>query len=175
MAESPSSSSRQHRAAAQSLPPVRVAVLTVSDTRTADDDRSGALCRDGLQAAGHVIADYRIAPDEPAAIEPLLRSWVAAPDCDAVIVNGGTGISRRDRTFEVVSSLLDKTLPGFGEVFRFLSWHEVGAAAILSRAIAGICEGTVIFSLPGSTNAVQLGLEKLILPELAHLVWELRR
>ncbi len=92
-----------------------------------------------------------------------------------MILNGGTGISRRDRTYDVVASLLDKTLPGFGEIFRFLSWEQVGAAAMLSRAVAGICEGTVIFSLPGSTNAVRLGLESLILPELAHLVWELRR
>jgi len=170
-----SSSSQQHRDAAQQLPPVRVAVLTVSDTRTPADDRSGKLLCDGLAAAGHQLTGYRIAPDEPTVIEPLLRAWVAAPDCDAVILNGGTGISRRDRTYDVVASMLDKTLPGFGEIFRILSWEEVGAAAMLSRAVAGICEGTVIFSLPGSTNAVRLGLEQLILPELAHLVWELNR
>ena len=169
------SSSQEHRDAAAELPPVRVAVVTISDTRTPANDHSGSLLQERLAAAGHGICDYRIVPDEPARIEPLLRDWCARADCDAVILNGGTGIATRDRTYDVVAALLDKTLPGFGEIFRILSYEEVGAAAMLSRAVAGVCEGTLLFSLPGSTNAVRLALEKLILPELAHLVWELRR
>lgn len=172
---SASPSSQSHRDAAAALPPVRVAVLTISDTRTPETDASGQLLREGLAAAGHTVVAYQIAPDEPAAIEPLLRAWIAQPDCDAVILNGGTGLSQRDRTYDVVAALLEKTLPGFGEIFRILSFQEVGAAAMLSRAVAGICGNTILFSLPGSTNAVRLGFEQLIGPELAHLVWELRR
>ncbi|MBI2302927.1 MAG: MogA/MoaB family molybdenum cofactor biosynthesis protein [Armatimonadetes bacterium] len=154
---------------------VRCAVLTISDTRTPETDRSGAYLREALAAAGHVVTAYQLARDEPAEIRPLLEGLVARDDVDAVLVTGGTGIARRDRTYDVVAALLDKTLPGFGELFRVVSFEQVGAAAMLSRAVAGVAGDTLLFSMPGSENAVRTAMERLILPELAHLVWELRR
>ncbi|MCC7495633.1 MAG: MogA/MoaB family molybdenum cofactor biosynthesis protein [Fimbriimonadaceae bacterium] len=164
----------QHRAAADEAL-LGLGVITVSDTRTPATDRSGGLLREQFSAAGHAINAYAIVPDEPAQIEPLLQSWLDRADLDAIILNGGTGIASRDRTYDVVAALLEKTLPGFGELFRMLSWEQVGAAAMLSRATAGVCRGKFLVSLPGSTNAVRLALEQLLLPELAHLVWEIRR
>ena len=152
-----------------------VAVLTVSDTRTEESDRSGALARRLLAEAGHRVVDYRIVPDEPAAIVERVRGWLEREDCEVVVVNGGTGISPRDRTPEALAGLFDLRLEGFGELFRRLSYEEIGSAAMLSRAVAGIAAGRPLFSLPGSSAAVRLGLEKLILPELAHLLAELRR
>lgn len=169
-----SGSSAGHRRAAAPLS-VRCGVLTVSDTRTPDTDSSGALIRERLESAGHRVDAYAIVPDEPAQIEPLVRAWLAREDLDAVLVNGGTGIARRDRTYDVVAGLLDKTLPGFGELFRVLSYDQVGAAAMLSRAIAGVAQGTLVCVMPGSPQAVELAMDKLIVPELAHLAWELRR
>jgi molybdenum cofactor biosynthesis protein B len=168
-------SHQRHREAAAGGDPVQCAVVTISDTRTTADDTSGDLIRARLAAAGHVTVSSAIVPDEPDRIGPLLELLLARDDVDAVILNGGTGIARRDRTFDVVSARLDKALPGFGELFRMLSYEQVGAAAMLSRAVAGVCGGTLVFSLPGSPNAVELALDQLILPELAHLVWELRR
>jgi molybdenum cofactor biosynthesis protein B len=153
--------------------PVRCAVITVSDTRTEETDKSGALMKSLLQEAGFELVAYHIVPDEPGRIGPLLNRLTDV--AEAILLNGGTGISTRDNTFEVVSTKFDKTLPGFGELFRMLSYHEIGAGAMLSRATAGLFRDTLIFSTPGSTNAVRLAMEKLIIPELKHLVWEVVR
>lgn len=162
-----------HRKQAQRS--VVCAVVTVSDTRSENDDQSGAIIRQLLSDAGHTVAAYRILKDEPDQIRAFLQETANASQVQAVLLNGGTGISRRDSTFEAVSGLLEKRLDGFGELFRMLSWYEIGAAAMLSRAIAGVYRGLVIFAMPGSPNAVRLAMEKLILPELAHVVWELRK
>ena len=147
------------------------AVITVSDTRTPDTDSSGALIQQLLLAAGHKICRYQIVPDEPEQIRAQLAATItSSPPIQAIIFNGGTGISPRDRTYEAISSLLTKTLPGFGEIFRLLSYQEIGSRAISSRAIAGTYQHLLVFSLPGSRGAVQLGMEKLIIPELIHLV-----
>lgn len=154
--------------------PVPIAIVTVSDTRTPETDESGQLIRSLAEGAGHVIVDYRIVKDEPDQVLAALHDF-AAGEARLIIFNGGTGISRRDRTYDVISKALDKTLPGFGEIFRLLSFQEVGAAAMLSRATAGVHQGKVVFSTPGSPNAVRLAVEKLILPEAQHLAWELVR
>jgi molybdopterin adenylyltransferase len=150
---------------------VNCAVITVSDTRTPDTDSSGALIKQLLLAAGHKICRYQIVPDEPEQIRAQLAATINSPaPIQAIIFNGGTGISPRDRTYEAISSVLNKTLPGFGEIFRWLSYQEIGSRAISSRVIAGTYQHLLVFSLPGSRGAVQLGMEKLILPELVHLV-----
>jgi molybdenum cofactor biosynthesis protein B len=169
----PVSPSGEHREQAPAS--VRVAVLTMSDTRTADEDRSGQLIRQNLSWRGHEVAAYAIVPDDPDRIRETLTGWLADDAIDGIITNGGTGISSRDSTYEVVASLLEKRLDGFGEIFRMLSWEEIGAAAMLSRAVAGSVGATVIFCLPGSSNAVRLAMEKLIGPELGHAVHELRK
>lgn len=152
---------------------VRCGILTVSDTRTAETDKSGALIHERLQEAGFDVAAYHIVPDEPERIGATVDEMCET--CEAVLISGGTGISRRDTTIEVVSNRLEKTLPGFGEIFRMLSYSEIGSGAMLSRATAGLYRETLIFSMPGSTNAVRLALDKLIVPELHHLVWEIVR
>lgn len=154
---------------------IRCAVITVSDTRDGSSDRSGALIRELLFAAGHETRVYSIVPDDPARIGGLLRELSGEGGVDAVLMNGGTGISPRDTTVETVTSLLDRTLPGFGELFRMLSWEEIGAAAMLSRAVAGHIGRVAVFSMPGSTGAVRLAMEKLILPELGHVIQQLRK
>jgi molybdenum cofactor biosynthesis protein B len=168
-----SQSVEEHRAAAPDH--VRCAVVTVSDTRTVETDRSGQLIQSQLSAAGHEIVDYRIVQDEPAQIDAVLTELIGRADCDAVIFNGGTGIARRDTTYDTVSRRLEKQLDGFGELFRSLSYPEIGAAAMLTRATAGVVGGTVVFLTPGSTNAVGLALDKLIVPEIAHVVFEMRK
>jgi molybdopterin adenylyltransferase len=150
---------------------VNCAVITVSDTRTPDTDSSGELIKQLLLAAGHKVCRYQIVPDEPDRIRAQLAATIASPTpIQTIIFNGGTGISPRDRTYEAISSVLTKTLPGFGEIFRLLSYQEIGSRAISSRAIAGTYQHLLVFSLPGSRGAVQLGMEKLILSELVHLV-----
>lgn len=151
------------------------AVLTVSDTRTADNDTSGAAIRRLLEREGQSIVDHRILPDEAEAVGAQVAAWLERADCDGVIVTGGTGISRRDRTFEALDSMLDKRIDGFGELFRYLSYEQIGSAAMMSRAVAGVARGKPVFSLPGSTAAVELAMERLILPELGHLLSELRK
>lgn len=163
----------QHRAYAPDS--VRCWVLTVSDSRTLDDDTSGQAIQERLEAAGHEVAERRIVRDEPEEIRGALLRAIAHPDVDAALLTGGTGVSPRDCTPEVVAALLDKELPGFGELFRALSFEEIGAAALLSRALAGSAGRTAIFVTPGSSGAVRLAMERLILPELAHLVGQLRR
>lgn len=149
---------------------VTCAVVTVSDSRMPDTDTSGQLIQSLLTEAGHRVGDYQILPDEPDQISALIQAYAARSDLQAIICNGGTGIAPRDTTYDAIASLLEKELPGFGEIFRYLSYQEVGSRAIASRAVAGLLQSTVIFSLPGSTKAVKLGMEALILPELVHLV-----
>ncbi len=143
-------------------------IVTVSDTRSESDDVSGQRIRALLEAAGHRVAFYRIVRDEPVQIAALLRG--APAEIEVLICNGGTGIARRDTTYEAIAGLLDKEITGFGELFRMLSWEQVGAAAMLSRATAGIAGARALFSLPGSTKAVELAMTKLILPQLGHVV-----
>jgi molybdenum cofactor biosynthesis protein B len=154
---------------------VRVFVVTVSDSRTEETDTSGRAAREMIVAAGHQVAGYRILKDEPAQVAALIRQIADDRSADAVITSGGTGISSRDSTYEAVASLLDKRLDGFGELFRMLSYAEIGPAAMLSRAVGGLHRGLVVFATPGSTAAVKLALEKLILPELGHLSFEVHR
>jgi len=154
---------------------VACAVLTISDTRTTDTDTSGRCVCDALTSGGHRVTAYEIVPDDPPYIRRCLERFVADPACRAVVMSGGTGLARRDTTTDVVESMLDKRLEGFGELFRSLSYGEIGAAAMLSRATAGSAGSTVIFSLPGSPAAVRLGMEKLILPELGHIAYLLQQ
>jgi molybdopterin adenylyltransferase len=155
--------------------PVTVALVTVSDTRTKDNDENGKYLRDQFESRGHVVAGYEIVKDEPDQVAAVLDQMVALPNVQLVIFNGGTGIAPRDTTYDVIARKLEKTLPGFGEIFRMLSYEQVQAAAMLSRATAGVYRGKLVFSTPGSPNAVRLALEKLILPELNHLAWEVVR
>jgi molybdopterin adenylyltransferase len=155
-------------------PSVRVFVITASDTRGEAEDTSGAFLRQAAAQAGHSVVGYRIVKDEPDAIRAALGEALSAR-AQAVVVNGGTGIAARDRTYEAVSGLLEKRLDGFGELFRMLSWSEIGSAAMLSRAVAGIWQGCAIFSVPGSRSAVSLAWEKLIGPELPHVIRELEK
>jgi molybdenum cofactor biosynthesis protein B len=167
-------SADEHRMRAQTQGSVAIAIVTVSDTRTPDTDVSGNLIRTLAEAAGHAIVNDRIVKDEPDQVAQALDDF-AGGLAQLIIFHGGTGISRRDRTYDVISRALEKTLPGFGEIFRMLSYQEVGAAAMLSRATAGVYRQKVVVSVPGSPNAVQLAMEKLILPEIQHLAWELVR
>jgi len=151
------------------LQSVAAAVLTVSDTRTADTDKSGPLIRDLLTAAGHQLLTHAIVKDEPDQIRETLLTLRDRADCRAVLINGGTGLAARDTTYEAVCEVLDKRLDGFGELFRMLSYEQIGPAAMLSRAVAGAMNDTAVFAMPGSTNAVKLAMECLILPELSHI------
>ena len=152
-----------------------VHIITVSDTRTLETDSSGRAIAESLGGAGHVVHGRTILKDEPADVAAKVAALIADPAVDAVITTGGTGITSRDSTFEAVDGLLQKRLVGFGELFRMLSYQEIGAAAMLSRATAGLAGHTIVIALPGSEHAVRLGMEKLVLPELAHLVREARR
>ena len=152
----------------------RCAVVTVSDTRTVETDRGGAAIVELLAGAGHAVAGRTIVPDEPDRVREAIRAGIAEPGVDVVITTGGTGITRRDGTYEVVSALLEKRIDGFGELFRGLSFQEIGPAAMLSRACAGLAGGTIVISLPGSEHAVRLAMTRLIVPELGHLVREAR-
>jgi len=158
-----------------SLRALGCAVLTISDTRTAETDESGRLTRDLLERAGHRIVHSSIVPDDPARVVVEVSALLLREEVEAVLMNGGTGISPRDRTHDAVSALLESRLDGFGEIFRALSYKEIGAAAMLSRALAGLARGRVLFSMPGSPAAVRLALEKLILPELGHILSEARK
>jgi molybdenum cofactor biosynthesis protein B len=153
----------------------RCAVVTLSDTRTPGTDTSGRRIQELLVDAGHRVAAYQVVRDDPAEFDPLLVSLLSRSDVDAVLTNGGTGISRRDQTIAVVERHLDQSLPGFGELFRMLSWDQIGSGAMLSRAVGGIAKGKVVFAMPGSTKAVELAMTRLILPEIKHLLFELRK
>ena len=168
-----SESVHKHRESAPER--VRVAVLTISDTRTPDTDTGGDTIEELMRAAGHEIVERDIVRDEASGIRTTLVDLLARSDVDAVVTTGGTGISARDTTYEVVDRMLEKRLDGFGEIFRVLSYEEIGAAAILSRALAGAVGPKFIACLPGSRNAVRLAVERLLAPEIAHVVFELRK
>ena len=154
---------------------VRVAILTISDTRTPETDTGGDTVDELMRGAGHEIVQRAIVRDEVSSIWTMLVDLLARSDVDAVITTGGTGISDRDTTYEVVDGMLEKKLDGFGEIFRMLSYEKIGAAAVLSRCVAGAVGTKFVASLPGSRNAVRLAVEKLLVPELAHVVFELRK
>ncbi len=173
----------QHREHAQGKT-ARCAVLTISDTRIAETDSGGKTIMELLRGAGHTVSDYTLVKDDALQIDAQLKSWLGQPDQppasnnpipDVIITTGGTGISSRDTSVEVVQRLLHKELEGFGELFRMLSYEQVGPAAMLSRAVAGLSNETLLFALPGSPKAVKLAMEKLIIPELPHMVWERAR
>jgi molybdenum cofactor biosynthesis protein B len=147
---------------------LKIGIITASDTRTLDSDASGKLIRQLLEDAGHQVSYYELLPDEAERISSAIAT--SLPTLDAIIVNGGTGITARDRSADVVKSLIDKELEGFGELFRMLSYQEIGSAAMMSRAVAGIRHGKFVAAIPGSTAACKLAMEKLILPELGHIV-----
>jgi molybdenum cofactor biosynthesis protein B len=152
----------------------KVFVVTASDTRGEAEDQSGAFLRAAAEKAGHAVVGHRIVPDEPDRIRAALAE-AAAAGADAVLVNGGTGIAGRDRTYEAVAGVLEKRLDGFGELFRMLSFQEIGSAAMLSRAVAGVWQGRAVFSMPGSLPAVRLAWERLVGPELPHVLREIRK
>lgn len=170
---------REHEmSAAAQVRQVRCAVLTVSDSRTAGTDVSGPLAAKLLAERGHVVVHQDIVPDDPAAISERLETWIADPGIDAVVSTGGTGLAPRDRTVEVVRALLTTELEGFGELFRMLSYKQVGANALMSRAVGGLVSrpleaggDTFVFALPGSSKAVELGVKELVAPQIGHLVW----
>jgi molybdenum cofactor biosynthesis protein B len=168
-----SESVHEHRESAPET--VRVAILTISDTRTGETDTGGDIAEELLRDAGQEVVARRIVRDEVAGIRNNLVDLLARSDVDAVVTTGGTGISARDTTYEVVDRMVEKKLEGFGEIFRMLSYEEIGAAAIMSRALAGAVGAKFVASLPGSRNAVRLAVEKLLVPELAHIVFELRK
>jgi molybdenum cofactor biosynthesis protein B len=168
-----SESVHRHRNSAPDT--VRVAVLTISDTRTPETDTGGDTIDELMRGAGHEVVERDIVGDDATRIRTELLDLLARSDVDAVITTGGTGISARDTTYEVVDRMLEKRLDGFGEIFRMLSYEEVGAAAVLSRAVAGAVGDKLVACLPGSRNAVRLAVEKLLVPEIAHVVFELRK
>jgi molybdopterin adenylyltransferase len=168
-----SESVEKHREASPEK--IRVAVLTVSDTRTPETDTGGNIIVELMQGAGHEISHREIVKDDAPRIEVVLQELLADAGVDAIITTGGTGISARDTTYEIVSRRIDKKLDGFGELFRVLSYEEIGAAAMLSRAVAGASGSMFLACLPGSSNAVRLAVEKLLVPEISHLVFELRK
>ena len=154
---------------------LRVAILTISDTRTPETDTGGDVAEELLEGAGQEVVERRIVRDEVSGIRNNLIDLLARSDVDAVVTTGGTGISARDTTYEVVERMVEKRLDGFGEIFRMLSYEEIGSAAIMSRALAGSVGTKFVASLPGSRNAVRLAVEKLLVPELSHVVFELRK
>lgn len=164
---------QEHRSDA--LPSLNLAVITVSDTRTLETDTSGALIVALAEEAGHRIIEREIVPDEPAAMRPLIRVLAGLEEIHGILVTGGTGMSARDQTYETVSALLTRPLPGFGELFRMLSYAEIGPACMLSRAVGGLIHRVPILVMPGSRAAVELAMTKIILPELPHLVREARK
>jgi len=159
-----------HRAAAKAVPTVAFTVLTVSDSRTSATDESGRLIRALCEGAGHTLSDYELVRNVPRAIQASVRRFLQGKAL-CLVTTGGTGVGRRDLTIETVTPFVEKVLPGFGELFRRLSYEEIGSAAMLSRALCGVSRGKVICCLPGSDAAVRLGLSRLLLPELPHLIW----
>src|SRR5438552_748169 len=166
-------SQAEHKARAPQS--VRCFILTISDTRTGDTDTSGRAIADLLTASGHQVAGRTIVKDDPDLVRGTIERQLAAPDVHAIITTGGTGITSRDSTYEAVNGLLQKRLDGFGELFRMLSYQQIGSAAIMSRACAGLAAGHIVVCLPGSEAAVRLAMEKLLIPELGHLVQQASR
>ena len=172
MTDSHAPSSPHHHHRQDAVSDVPTLVVTVSDTRTLETDKGGALVAERLVDAGHSVVDRRIVPDEPDVIREVVAEALGTDGVRAVVLTGGTGVAPRDRTPETVQPLLEREIPGFGELFRMLSYEEIGSAALLSRAVAGLSAGRVVFVIPGSSGAVRLALDKLILPELGHLAAE---
>jgi molybdopterin adenylyltransferase len=170
-----SESTQQHREIAHERGPVAVAIVTVSDTRTRENDTGGDLIQDRVTAAGHRVVFREIVKDDAAGIDALLDRITSETDARVVLFTGGTGIAPRDTTYDVIQRKLERHMPGFGELFRMLSFDEVGPAAMLSRATAGTYRGRVVVSMPGSPNAVGVAIDKLIMPEIEHLAWEVAR
>jgi molybdenum cofactor biosynthesis protein B len=164
----------QHKTAASALK-ARCIIITLSDTRGPSTDTSGRRIIELLEAAGHAAAHYAVIPDDPMKFSALLDASLARDDADAIFTTGGTGVSRRDQTIDVIDNALTTPLPGFGELFRMLSWEQLGSAALLSRATGGVARGKLLFAMPGSKGAVELAMTRLILPELGHLLGELRK
>lgn len=156
----------------QATLPVHCKIVTVSDTRTYETDTSGQIIREQLKQADIIVVAYEIVKDDVFAIRQAVQT---SEQVDVILINGGTGFTKRDVTIEAIQPLLEKEMVGFGELFRFLSYEQIGSAAMLSRALAGSMNNMMIFCMPGSAKAVRLAMEKLILPEIRHLVWELRR
>ena len=169
------SSFQDHAAAASNVGSLGFAVITLSDTRTDATDISGKSIKYMLTEAGHKVPYYRVLKEDRVKIKTALQDCLADPEVNVIITNGGTGIASRDSTIEVLSSVLEKQLDGFGELFRMLSYQEIGPAAMMSRAVGGIAKNRVLFAIPGSTNAVRLAMEKLILPQAGHVYWELNK
>ncbi len=167
-------SSEKHKHIAAQRGPVSFAVVTVSDSRTPETDTNYHYLAQVIHQANHQCSVYRIIKDDPEMVEEVLNE-LAAHDVQIILFNGGTGISKRDTTYDVISRMLEKTLMGFGELFRMLSYQQVGSAAMFSRATAGVYHGKIIISIPGSPDAVKLAWEKLIAPEASHLAWEIQR
>lgn len=159
----------------RSIKNVNCMVITVSDTRTEENDSSGQAIIKLLKDNLHTVSLYRIVKDEPSEIREAIELGCSDSGIEVIILNGGTGISRRDSTYEVVDGIIEKRLDGFGEIFRYLSYQEIGSAAVMSRAIAGTYKRRIVFSLPGSEGAVRLAMEKIILNEIGHMVWEVGR
>jgi molybdenum cofactor biosynthesis protein B len=174
MPEPKSKSTAEHKEMAKEKGPAALAVVTVSDSRTPETDSNYHYLQKQIEAAGHRLVTYKLIQDEPDQVQSALDE-LAAGEAQLILFNGGTGISPRDTTYDVLSRNLEKTLPGFGELFRMLSYDQVGSAAMLSRAVAGVYRGKIVVSTPGSPAAVRLAWEKLILPEIQHLAWELSR
>jgi molybdenum cofactor biosynthesis protein B len=164
---------QEHRAASPQI--IQIAILTVSDTRTFETDTSGAALQALAESAGHVVRPRLIVPDEPDRILAQVHVWCQDPALQAILITGGTGISPRDRTVDTLAPRFERPLPGFGELFRFLSYQEIGPAALLSRATAGFIGPIAVFLLPGSRAAVELAWKSLLLPELPHIVREARK
>jgi len=164
----------QHQKSASDIK-AKCAIITLSDTRTEATDTSGQLIQRLLTEANHTIAHYQIVKDDPTQLTPLLQKLLADPAIEIILTNGGTGIARRDQTISVIEKIIDQPLPGFGELFRMLSWEQIGPGAMMSRAAAGIARNKPIFAMPGSTKAVDLAMQRLILPELKHLLFELNK
>lgn len=163
----------EHEKLAQAI--LRVGVMTFSDTRDENSDSSGVILKEMLGSAGHVIAGYQVVREDQQPMRQALKSWLESPKFDAVVTTGGTGLTRRDVTVEVARSLFDKEMEGFGELFRLVSYQQIGAAAMLSRACAGVVADKMLICLPGSSKAVRLAAARLILPQLPHMLWEIRR
>jgi molybdenum cofactor biosynthesis protein B len=165
---------QQHQSSGAGIA-ARCAVITLSDTRTEATDKSGRFIRDVLSEQKHLVTFYQVIPDDPARLEALLARLMDQEDVDVILTNGGTGISTRDATVPVIEKRLTTPLPGFGELFRMLSWEQIGSGAMLSRALGGVAGRKLLFAMPGSTKAVELAMSRLIVPELGHLLGELRK
>ncbi len=154
---------------------LRVGVMTFTDTRDESSDKSGGILKEMLAAAGHHIAGYRIVREDACLMRQALEDWLLSTEFDAVVTNGGTGLTARDGTVEVARALFNKEMEGFGELFRLISYHQIGSAAMLSRACAGVVGDKMLICLPGSSKAVRLATARLIVPQLPHMLWEVRR